>query len=74
MSEAAAAQARFRARVPFAPLLLEGDLFSSALEGPASFRVGGCNGTPGGTALPDRVSRAHLPPMRPRAATARHLE
>ena len=45
MGEATAAQSRFRARVPFAPPLLEGDLFSSALEGPASFRVAGCSGT-----------------------------
>ena len=46
MSEATAAQNRFRARARFAPPLLEGDLFSSALEGAASFQVAGCNGTP----------------------------
>jgi hypothetical protein len=64
MSEAAAAQARFRARVPFAPPLLEGDLFSSALEGPASFRVGACNGTPA-------AQRCRIEFTRPPAAMAR---
>src|SRR3954469_20889551 len=43
---AVAAQNRFRAGNRFAPSLLEGDLFSSSLEGAASFRLGACTGTP----------------------------
>ena len=44
-AQAAAADTRFRAANRFAPSLLEGDLFSSLLDGPASFRVGACTGT-----------------------------
>jgi hypothetical protein len=45
IGQAAAAEARFRAANKFAPPLLEGDLFSSLFEGPASFKVGACTGT-----------------------------
>ncbi len=64
MAEAASAQARFRARVPFAPPLLEGDLFSSALEGPASFRTGACNGTPAAQRCRIEFTRPSVPNAR----------
>lgn len=64
IGQAAAADARFRAANRFAPSLLEGDLFSSLLDGPASFRVGACTGT--ATAQRCRI-QFHRPPE-PKAA------
>lgn len=46
MQAANDAQTRFRMQNRFAPPLAEGDLFSSLLEGPSSFKVGACTGTP----------------------------
>src|SRR5436190_16117237 len=57
---AVAAQNRFRAGNRFAPSLLEGDLFSSSLEGAASFRLGACSGT--ATAQRCRI-QFHRPPV-----------
>jgi hypothetical protein len=45
IGQAAAADARFRSANRFAPSLMEGDLFSSLLDGPASYRIGACTGT-----------------------------
>ena len=59
VAQAAAADARFRAANRFAPSLMEGDLFSSLLEGPASFRIGACTGT--ATAQRCRI-QFHRPP------------
>jgi hypothetical protein len=42
INAAAAAEARFHARVKQAPPLIEGDLFSSQFEGFQSYRVGAC--------------------------------
>jgi len=44
LAQAAAADARFRARNKDAPPLFEGDLFSSLFEGFGSFRLGACAG------------------------------
>lgn len=46
MQAANDAQTRFRMQNRFAPPLAEGDLFSSLLEGPDSFKVGACTGAP----------------------------
>ena len=64
MSEATTAQNRFKARVRFAPPLLEGDLFSSAVDGAASFQLGGCTGTPA-------AQRCRIQFHRPPVANAR---
>lgn len=74
IAEAASAQARFRARVPFAPPLLEGDLFSSALEGPTGFRAGGCTGTPAAQRCRIEFTRPSVPnPRGPSQALAQAL-
>ncbi len=64
MAQAAAADARFRAANRFAPSLLEGDLFSSLLDGPAGFRVGACTGT----ATAQRCRIQFQRPVEPKAA------
>jgi len=68
MAAAAAADARFRTANRFAPPLLEGDLFSSLAEGPASFQVGTCTGT--ATAQRCRI-RFHRPPELKSAGSVR---
>jgi hypothetical protein len=60
MDRALAAQNRFRAGNRLAPALLEGDLYSSSLEGAASFRLGACTGS--ATAQRCRV-QFHRPPQ-----------
>lgn len=70
-AQAAAADARFRTANRFAPSLLEGDLFSSLLDGPASFRVGACSGT--ATAQRCRI-QFHRPPEVKAAGPARPAE
>ncbi len=45
VGQAVAADASFRTTNRFAPSLMEGDLFSSLLDGPASYRIGACTGT-----------------------------
>jgi hypothetical protein len=45
VNAAAAAEARFHARVKAAPPLIEGDIFSSHFEGFQTYRVGTCSGT-----------------------------
>lgn len=42
--DAAAAEARFKAKNKNSPPLIEGDIFSSMFEGPTSFKVGACRG------------------------------
>ncbi len=59
ITQAAAAEARFRAANKFAPPLLEGDLFSSLFEGPVSFKVGAC--TPMAAAQRCRIQFSHPP-------------
>jgi len=59
VGQAAAADARFRTTNRFAPSLMEGDLFSSLLDGPASYRIGACTGT--ATAQRCRI-QFHRPP------------
>lgn len=45
INAAAAADARFHAKVKAAPPLIEGDIFSSQFEGFQSYKVGACTGT-----------------------------
>jgi hypothetical protein len=45
LNDAAAAQARFHAKVKNAPPLIEGDLFSSQFEGFQTYKVGACTGS-----------------------------
>jgi hypothetical protein len=44
LSDAAAAEVRFKAKNRDAPPLIEGDIFSSLFEGPTAFKVGICRG------------------------------
>ena len=44
LAEAAAAEARFKARNKDSPPLIEGDIFSSLFEGPTAWKVGVCRG------------------------------
>jgi len=46
LADAAAADTRFHAAMPSAPSLMEGDLFSSLLDGPTAWKVDVC--APGG--------------------------
>jgi hypothetical protein len=46
IGKAAAADARFHAKVKDAPPLIEGDLFSSLFEGFQSYRIGACTASP----------------------------
>lgn len=44
LADAAAAEARFKAKNKASPPLIEGDIFSSLFEGPTGFKVGACRG------------------------------
>src|SRR6185437_7716414 len=44
LADAAAAEARFKARNKSSPPLIEGDIFSSLFEGPTSWKIGACLG------------------------------
>ena len=44
LTDAAAAQARFSAKIKDSPPLIEGDLFTSLFEGATSVRLGACSG------------------------------
>ena len=71
INQAAAAEARFRAANKFAPPLLEGDLFSSLFEGPATYQLGACTGTATAQRCRIQFSRPPAPnargPARPAA-------
>ena len=47
INQAAAADARFHAKVKDSPPLFEGDLFSSQFEGFQTYNVGACSGSAG---------------------------
>jgi hypothetical protein len=44
LADAAAAEARFKAKNKNSPPLIEGDIFSSLFEGPTAFKIGACHG------------------------------
>ena len=44
LAQAAAAEARFKAKNKDSPPLIEGDIFSSLFEGPTAAKVGTCRG------------------------------
>ena len=44
LGDAAAAEARFKAKNKDSPPLMEGDIFSSLFEGPTAFQLGACRG------------------------------
>jgi hypothetical protein len=57
LADGAAAQARFAAKVKGAPPLIEGDLFSSMIEGATGWKLGAC--TAGGAAASCPVTFSH---------------
>lgn len=60
LADAAAAQARLTAKVRGAPLMLEGDIFSSLFEGATSWKVGACQGD--ARAARCTVALSYVPP------------
>lgn len=62
LADAAAADVRFHAGAPDAPPLMEGDLFSSLLDGPTAWKVDAC--APGGREGRCTVTLTHAVPGR----------
>ena len=68
LADAAAAQARFSAKIKDSPPLIEGDIFSSLFEGPTAWKVGACQGDTKTARC--TVSLSYAPPAGSRAKPA----